>query len=216
MIQKRSAGLLEPARQGSADWREVEFRAGVTWGAAGDSHEMLLMLLGRLLDGERPSGPASMTFTGAPATYNRRVGAARDFEAQLRAGGGGTERVLILTLGAQPDRRSFTNHLLTKLLALRPGRGVDSTAYAVAALRRHNVGLLLIEGTDNLLRCRRDERDALLEMFAGISKGLGAHVVGVGESPNDCFTAVGAPVAFLNKALGGAAGRTVMECLTGS
>src|SRR4051812_12808661 len=110
MLRRESAALLTPRAVANDDWREVGFCAGTTWGAASDSAEGLFMLLGRLLAGERPSGPASMTFTGAPATYNRAGSVPRAFESQLRAEGG-AERLLVLKLAETPGARSFVNHL---------------------------------------------------------------------------------------------------------
>jgi hypothetical protein len=213
MLRRESAALLAPGAGANDDWREVGFCAGTTWGAASDSVEGLFVLLGRLLAGERPSGPASMTFTGAPAAYNRAGSVPRAFESQLRAEGG-AERLLVLKLAETPNVRSFASHLLTKLLAERPAREADLIPFAVERMRRLNVGLLMIEGADNIMRCRHDERGQLLDMFGRIATGLGVHVVGAGDSINASFIATEAPVSFLKVALATPGARTILQCLT--
>jgi hypothetical protein len=215
MTATQRASQLPPA-SGANDWREVEFCEGVTYGASADSDEMLFMLLGRLLDGEGPSGPASLTFTGAPVNYDRAGSVPRRFESRLRAEGRGdaVNRLLILTLAESPTPRGFLNTTLTKMLSLRPERGADLATYTVERMRRQGVGMVLIESADNIMRCRADERAGMLETLARITTGLGVHIVCAGESTGNSYVATEAPVTLLNVKLARSSARAVLDCLT--
>lgn len=217
MQRTKQVQVFSPGGRGTVqtDWREVEFIAGVTFGATADSDELLFLLLSRMLAGQSTPEPDGMTFIGAPRHYNHAGGIARRFEARLKGeDSDAVTRLMIVTLTGPPTGRSFIIHLLTRLLALHPGRGVDVVNFVVERLRHLRVEMLLIEGTDHIMRCRQDERAGMLDLFARITKASRIQIVGAGDSTSNGFAAAGVPFEVLRRAVVTPAASAVLECLT--
>jgi hypothetical protein len=196
-------------------WREVEFNTNVNYGVAGESDELLLSLLSRLLAGAGATGPAGMTLIGTPNSYQRAGGIAGGFESFLheKRRSAAAAQVQVVTIASPPTVRSFLSHLLMRLIAPQPAGDVALTDYAVERLRQLRIGMLLVEGVDYLLRCQPAELSAMLDLFARVAGALGIPLIGAGAAPYDYFTAAEVPFTELERALTKPEASTVFACL---